>query len=458
VTLPKIGTRPRPAGRNAGIAGAFLVIALLSTASSGAGQTQPPTGTGAQDEAIPTFHIVGAAKQKIPIALPAFLAGVGAGQKILDACGSLRDVVKADLDFSGYFQIVPDEYLKLVRDSDTVRVNFKEWLGIGAESLLLGKVGLEAATVVFDGRVFDTSNERVLVGKRYRGDYDQLRLMAHKLSNEVVQQYTGQPGIALTKIAFVSQVGKAKEIYVMDYDGARAKRITGNGSINLSPAWSPDGGQIAFVSYRTGQPELVILNSSGELRRAFPQSGELNSAPAWSPDGRLLAFSSSRDGNAEIYTLRVADGSLNRLTRHEAIDTSPAWSPTGKEIAFTSDRSGSPQIFLMDADGGNARRLTFEVSYCDAASWSPLGDKIVFTGRVPGGFDLYVKDLQNGQIGRLTENSNINEWPRWSPDGRHIIFASNRTGSYDIYTIDFDGSNLRRLTHGGNNSSPSWSR
>ncbi len=433
--------------------------AILSAAPQQAPPSQPATP---RDESIPTIRIVGAARPKIPIALPSFQAAGAADPKMQEVARTLHDVVRDDLDFSGYFQIVPEEYLKLVKDPGGAHPNFKEWLGVGAEALLLAKVDFQPNTIVFEGSVYDTTGQRMLLGKRYRGELDQQRLMAHRLSNEIIQQYTGQQGQALTKIAFVSQVGKAKEIYVMDYDGARVKRVTANGSINLSPAWSPDGTLIAFASYRTGQPELMILNNAGELRKAFPQSGELNSAPAWSPDGRLLAFASSRDGNAEIYTLRVADGTLTRLTHNDAIDTSPAWSPDGTQMAFTSDRSGAPQIYVMDADGGNARRLTFEVSYCDSASWSPLGDKIVFTGRVPGGFDLYVvevrKDLSVGQIGRLTENSNINEWPRWSPDGRHIVFASNRTGSFDIYTMDADGSNLRRLTRGGNNSSPSWSR
>ncbi len=378
---------------------------------------------------------------------------------------TIHDVVRDDLDFSGYFQIVPEEYLKLIKDTDERRVNFKEWLGIGAESLLLGRVDLDPNSVVFEGRLYNTADQKMKVGKIYRGERDLERVMAHRLSNEIVKQITDQPGLALTKIAFVSQVGRGKEIYVMDYDGARVKRITGNGSINLSPAWSPDGVRIAFLSYKTGSPMLMIMNSTGEIADAFPQGGELNSAPSWSPDGRLLAFSSSRDGNAEIYTLRLADKALTRLTNNDAIDTSPAWSPDGRQIAFTSDRSGAPQIYVMDADGGNVRRLSFEVSYCDSASWSPLGDKIVFTGRVPGGFDLYIKEMSKqtpgeiatGPIGRLTENSNINEWPRWSPDGRHIVFASNRTGNFDIYTMDADGSNVRRLTHGGNSFSPAWS-
>ena len=417
------------------------------------GQAPPPD---APIPSVPIIRIVGAARPKIPIALPAFQAPADA--KAQEIARTIRDTVRDDLDFSGFFSIVPEEYHKLVRTDPGGRVPFKEWQGVGADALLIGSLGSDPSTLVVEWRLYDTTDQKVLLGKRYRGEADQARLVAHRLSNEIVQQYTDQPGISLTRIAFVSQVGKGKEIFVMDYDGARPKRITANGSINLSPTWSADGRQIAFMTYRSGAPELMIINNEGELQRAFPQQGELNSAPAWSPDGSTLAFTSSRDGNAEIYLLRLSNRSLTRLTRSEAIDTSPAWSPDGRQLAFTSDRAGLPQIYVMDADGGNTRRLTTEVSYSDAASWSPQGDKIVFTARVPGGFDIFLKDLKTEQMGRLTENSNINEWPRWSPDGRHLVFASNRTGSFDIYTMDVDGSRLKRLTRGGNSYSPSWSR
>ncbi|PYT18359.1 MAG: Tol-Pal system beta propeller repeat protein TolB [Acidobacteria bacterium] len=412
---------------------------------------------------VPIIRIVGPAKPKIPIAIPAFQAS--ADGRARDLAKETRDTLRDDLDFSGYFSIVPEEYHKLVRPDSGGHIPFKEWLGVGAEDLMMGELHLEASNLVCEGRLYDTSDQKVLFGKLYRGEPDLARVIAHRMSNEIVQQHTGQPGIALTRIAFVSQVGKAKEIYVMDYDGARSKRITGNGSINLSPAWSPDGKEIAFVSYRTGTPELMIISNDGALRAAFPQQGELNSAPSWSPDGSAVAFSSSRDGNAEIYLLRLSDRSLKRLTNNDGIDTSPTWSPDGRQIAFTSDRAGSPHIYVMAADGGGVHNVTPEVSYCDAASWSPLGDKIAFTARVAGGFDIFVRDVKayeadprSGPIGRLTENSNINEWPRWSPDGRHLAFASNRTGNFDIYTMDLDGSHLRRLTHGGNSYSPAWSR
>ena len=54
---------------------------------------------------------------------------------------------------------------------------------------------------------------------------------------QIVRQFTGQPGIFHSRIAFVSQVGRGKEIFVMDYDGDRIKKLTGNGSLNLNPAY-----------------------------------------------------------------------------------------------------------------------------------------------------------------------------------------------------------------------------
>lgn len=426
-----------------------LVISMLSGAL--AAQEGSPADT-------PVIRITGEGRPKIPIAIPPIdiAATNGAFGKAAEV---IRRVIRDDLEFSGYFFIVPEEYHDLISPWSDRRGNYKEWLGIGAESLLVTKAADDGGKeLVFEGRVFDTKERRMVLGKRYRGDLDMQRVIGHRMSNEIIQQYTGRQGVALSRIAYVSETsrGKGKEIHVMDYDGSRVRRITANGSINLSPSWSPDGKQIAFVSYQSGEPMLMIMSNSGDVRRAFPQKGELNSAPSWSPDGRLLAFSSSRDGNAEIYLMKVSNQKLTRLTRHPGIDTAPTWSPNGREIAFTSDRSGRPQIYVMDAEGANVRRITYDVSYCDSPTWSQHG-QIAFTARVPGGFDIFVKDLNSGVQNQVTRNSGINETPRWSPDGRHLIFASNRTGSFDIYTMDADGERVQRLTSGGNNYLPAWS-
>lgn len=438
--------RPRP--KHAAVTLALIGLAL----SSGIllSQETPPTNA-------PVIRILGKGREQIRIALPPIeAADAGRGR---EAATALHDVIRDDLLFSNYFAMVPEEYLKMVAPFQDRKASYREWEGIGAEAVLVGKSQSDpAGDLLFEARVYDMSDERVGLGKRYRGGVDQARILAHRMSDEIVQHYTGNRGVAQTRIAYIAQADRGREVFVMDYDGARSKKVTANGSINRSPAWSPDGRTIAFVSLRSGAPRLMLINSDGVLKTAFPQSGELNGAPAWSPDGSTIAFSSARDGNAEIYLLRVSDGGLTRLTRHDAIDTSPTWAPDGRSIAFTSDRSGAPQIYVMDRDGGSVRRLTGELNYCDAPSWS-IGpnEAIAFTARVPGGFDIFSYDMKSGTLNRLTTGGGINEYPRWSPDGRHLVFASNRSGAMDIYTMDGNGDHVRRLTRGGNNTYPSWS-
>ena len=429
----------------------FRIAALvfLITLASGRGGI-PQTG-----DIILGISETGA--RRIPVALPDFQPASSAATQ--RAAGTITQTLRDDLAFSGYFSVVKPALYSDITGYSENRVLYKDWLGIGAESVVLGKVLEESGKIAVEGRLYDNHQEQLVMGRRYRAEPDAARNIAHRLANEIVRQFTGQAGIFQTRITFVSQVGRGKEIFVMDYDGERIKRLTNNGSLNLNPAWSPDGNEIAFLSYRSGRPELVILSSGGELRKAFPQQrGELNLAPDWSPDGKRIAFAGSRDGNAEIFILRLSDGQLSRLTNNPALDTSPSWSPTGKEIAFVSDRSGSPQIYLMDAEGSNVRRLTYEGSWNDLPAWSPKGDKIAFCSRQEGHFDLYVRELATQKTTRLTYGPSNSEDPRWSPDGRHMVFTTDRSGNYDIYEMLSDGTEIRRVTKGGRSINPDWSR
>src|SRR5207244_10307798 len=134
-------------------------------------------------------------------------------------------------------------------------------------------------------------------------------------------QFTGEPGIADTKLAYVVGPPGAKEIVVADYDGAGASAVTRNGSINLSPVWSPDARSIAFTSFMNGYPDLFRLFPFERQRpvQTLASFHGINSSPSWSPDGKSLALTLSKDGNPEIYVLPVQSGALQRLPRHASI-------------------------------------------------------------------------------------------------------------------------------------------
>ncbi|MBI3358892.1 MAG: PD40 domain-containing protein [Nitrospirae bacterium] len=286
-----------------------------------------------------------------------------------------------------------------------------------------------------------------------------IRALAHRFSDKLVSYFTGEKGIAETKIAYLSNQTGSKEVTLMDYDGENSIRMTSDQSIILSPRWSFDSTRIGYTSYRHGAPDIYFLDiATGKRRKIFSAKG-ISLSPAWAPSGEWVAFASTKGGDAEIFKMRPNGDDLKQITFHPAADLSPTWSPTGQEIAFTSDRGGGPQIYIMDAEGGNVRRLTFSGEYNTSPSWSPQGDWVAYACRDQGGFMKLCANRVDGRESiKITEGGNWDdESPSWAPNGREIVFASNRFGVSGIFTIRPDGEGLIRLTTGGGtNTSPAW--
>jgi len=424
-----------------------LAAATLAAGIAALAQGEPPKPEGLSGV------ISGSGFTKIKIAVP----DPDSEPAFADTARELGQTLRDDLTYSGYFDVIDPSLYPLTATSRE-KTSEAKWASLGAANVVSGKAGIGAGRVDFRAHLLNTAPATTLFDRRYGGPADLARRVAHQVADDVVQQLTGQPGIALTWIAFVSKHGAGKEVYMMDYDGQRVRRITTTGSINLMPTWSPVAQRLAYMSWRTGAPAIDILESDGKISRAPTAGGTMNISPDWSPDGRSIVYASNASGNSEIYVLDTVSRRSSRLTNSPAIDTSPTYSPRGREIAFTSDRSGSPQIYVMDAEGLNARRITKDDEYADAAAWSPKGDKIAYATRSDGRFDVAILDVATGVTTRLTHGEGNNENPRWSPDSRHLVFASSRAGSYDLYTMRADGSDVRRLTRGGDCFTPDWSR
>jgi len=373
------------------------------------------------------------------------LALQSAGDRDMAGTGaSAQEVLAADLQNSAVFAVA------------------KGWEPGAASADPQAEVGgtwtVSGTQVKLAGEVHDWPGLKPIMAKEYRGPLAQWRSLVHQFSDDVVMQFTGTPGVASTRIAFIADDGRDKELWVMDADGANAHPVTADHSIAQSPRWSPDGSLILVTSFRSGTgPQLWVV--SPDQRRPFLVSGRpgLNTSGSYSPDGASIACTLSKDGNAEIYRLDARGGSPQRLTNNRAIDTSPCWSPTGHEIAFTSDRSGSPQVHVMDADGGNVRRLTYDLGYTDSPAWSPKGDKLAFVVRTDAGFEIWACGPDGSGETRVVSGGS-NENPQWSPDARHLVFSSDRDGPRALWITDLDGAPPRKLeTTSRKSLSPAWS-
>jgi TolB protein len=421
---------------------AWLLLVLPIAMPAAAQQGRPIEGV-----------VRGEGAAKIKIAVPDARAGAG----LTDSARELVETIRADLEFSGYFDVVDPTLYRLVPAEDDAEVRHDDWIAIGADTVTRIHVNSSGSRLDIRVRLYQNESRSELFATRYGGSDDLVRRIAHQAADDIIRQRTGQEGVSMTRIAFVSKYGEGKEIYLMDYDGRRIRRLTTSHTINLTPVWSPDGSELAYVSWRGRQPGVYAMTATGERLQLSTVGGNLSSAPDWSADGRKLVYSSDKPGNTEIFLLDRTSGRNTQLTRHPAIDTSPAFSPNGREIAFTSDRTGTPQIYLMDVEGLNVRRISWTGGYNDSAAWSPSGDRIAYVSRIDGRFDVMLLDLTTNRTSRLTRGEGNSENPAWAPDGRHLVFASDRAGTYDIYTMRADGTSVRRLTQNGNCFTPHWS-
>lgn len=428
----------------------LLLLGALALSLSG----PPPSQAQGVDVYI---NVTGGGARKLNIAIPEF--AVVAGQDTAGVARLLAGVAGRDLTFSGLFSVVAATGVIPPDNPAALRRAWTDFAAAGAHAGVHGLLALRGPRLEAEMRLYDltTPEQRLIATRKFDLPADQPRRLAHKIADDIVLQFTGEAGVADTKLAYVVGPRGAKEIHVADYDGFNGRPLTRNGTINLTPAWSPDARSLAFTSYRNGYPDLF---------RAFPfeQRPEqvlaafvgINTSPAWSPDGRSLAVTLSKEGNPEIYVLTLATGSFRRLTRYAGIDTEPTWSPTGRHIAFVSDRAGSPAIFVMDAEGAGVRQLTFG-GYHTQPRWSPRGDAIAFTAR-QGTHDIWLVGPDGSTPRRLTAGPGDNQSPAWAPNGRHLAFQSNRLGPWQIFSMQADGSEVAPVTRGpAEHTSPSWS-
>jgi TolB protein len=446
--------------------------AALALAAQGQPPSAPPQAPPPRQSNEIVFTIVGPPGLPPKYAVPDFIALTNDAETVA-AAKTIGQVLWDDLNFEREFYLIPrDTYRTIPPASSIDQVSLDQWKQLGTDGLIIGTVKKTASGVAVQVRLIEVASGRTAMAKEYSGTLKNPRLYAHTASDEIHLQQVGLRGVARTKLAFTSDRDGERmkgpvadrgisNIYISDYDGANQVRVTVTRSLDITPAWSPDGKTIAYTSFRTDFPDILI-QSIYESRVPFkPANGSAerqNYLPAWSPDGTKLAFMSNRDGNPEIYVVNKDGTGLRRLTNHPENDVTPTWSPTGTQIAFTSNRSGSPQIWIMNADGSEQQRITSE-SWCDRPTWSPAPfNEIAYASRTGAGFDIKIFDFTNRGARAVTDGIGSNESPAFSPNGRHVAFTSTRAGKEQIFVIDRDGKNLRQITRNGMNRYPNWSQ
>jgi len=251
-----------------------------------------------------------------------------------------------------------------------------------------------------------------------------------------------------------------------------------------SPAISPDGQRTVFVVREADldgnrfTQHLWRYDAGAAGSRKVTFEGTRNVSPRWSPDGRVVAFLSNRGDRTQIYLLPRDGGEARPLTSHATPVQAFRWSPDGRTIAFTAadpkseertkrEKAGYDEVVVnqrfdwaklwtVDVDSGKETQLVTDDVNVDEFVWSPDGSRLALRVRPTTLLDLsrqceiHVMPSTGGSMVRLTDNETMEYGFVWARDGRSIYYNASDESRFvnaesRLFRIDVETKAIVRL-------------
>ena len=147
---------------------------------------------------------------------------------------SLQSILVDDLIFALYFNIIePDS--AFLADFAEGEMNFEDWIYIGAQMLIEGRLTKNENMYTLNLNVVDIFRNKLVYNNQFLGSATEYRYMAHRAAADLLLNLTGEEGAFFSKIAYstaVGELGDNREIYVCDFDGSNSTRITDNSGLD----------------------------------------------------------------------------------------------------------------------------------------------------------------------------------------------------------------------------------
>ena len=379
----------------------------------------------------------------------------------------LYEIISNDLNNSGLFRKISNKAFLQNEEEVFFQPSFRDWSLIDANLIISGKLNLKNDKLLVNIKLWDVYREKLILSKKIEVINDNnLRTVAHIISNLVYQRVTGEKGYFDTKLVYIAEEktsnNVSKRIAIMDYDGNNHEYLTDGKNMAITPRFSPDGKKIAYLSFSNKKPTVYLLNLDTKKEKILGNFSGMSFAPRFSPDGEKIIFSLTKKGSSNIFIQKLENNEIIQITNNRHINTSPSFSPDSKWIVFSSDRSGKQNLYIKKNDGDilkKAKRISFGPGSYATPVWSPRGDYIAFTKTYKNEFFIgLIKKDGSGE--RIIATGYLTESPSWSPNGRTLVFnkvsKSNEKLNSSIFTIDITGNLEKKLNTLSDASDPDW--
>jgi eukaryotic-like serine/threonine-protein kinase len=303
--------------------------------------------------------------------------------------------------------------------------------------------GLEQLAIAGEDAYFPavSARGRRLIFVREFSDWDFSRVAASLAPARAPAPFPSSPRIDLDpafspdgrKLAFVSERGGTREVWVSDADGAGARQLTSLRATAVGkPSWSPDGRYLAF--HWSG---INLIPAGGGASRRLFEDGEL---PTWSVDGRWIYFIRNRGGRFRIWKVPAAGGAAVEAIPTEA--SAAREGPLGVDLYFAKVGGG---IWRRPVAGGEETLVVPDFNWALPGYWTVFSDGIYYLTREALADNTFVNHFRFFEFarGRTIEvgtlAGNIDDWIGGltvSSDRRTVLYTQRIYQSREVMLVE----------------------
>ncbi|RPI23135.1 MAG: hypothetical protein EHM70_22910 [Chloroflexota bacterium] len=208
-------------------------------------------------------------------------------------------------------------------------------------------------------------------------------------------------------LAFISQSGDQKDVYLIRPDGSGLKNLTSGqfsgAEHHLAQVFWPGEGQVAFWHFAPQQAkQLVAMRvDNGEWTTLVTMAELTKDTLVYSPNRLEVALESISSGDSQL-VIASADGSnMRTIASYGQATLWPlVWSPDGQWVAYSVYRSTEAdpfsRVYIAPRDGSAEPLEIFKADNVSALAWGPDSLHLVILGDAAGITQLYLADIQQG--------------------------------------------------------------
>jgi Tol biopolymer transport system component len=191
---------------------------------------------------------------------------------------------------------------------------------------------------------------------------EEIRYIAHQISDEIVEMILGTAGFASYPIAYIASSDRQHQICLSDWTHSHDEVIYQTTSPISGLSWAPHGSSIAFVEMGPHNSSLKIIDLCSKKVTIVCDNSYIAS-PVFSSDN-CLYFIALSNRIPQIFEYNIIKSESKMITQDNFWIADLQQGPDRDHLLLSSDRSGIYQIYMFNIHSQKYTRLSFHPYPC----------------------------------------------------------------------------------------------